>query len=161
MILNGRDLLTYETLLIEADSGHLVVKEKNLKGNDGRISGNRIAIRKEIPTVKKACVLAEELGHYYTTTGNILDQSTVENRKQELRARLWSYNKMIGLTGIIKSYEHGCQTLYDMAEYLNVTEEFLSDAISQYRKKYGVCTELDNYVIFFEPRLSVLRKLQD
>lgn len=34
-------------------------------------------------TSEKACILAEELGHYYTASGNILDQQ--ENRKQELR----------------------------------------------------------------------------
>ena len=58
--------------------------------------------------MKKACVAAEELGHHLTSTGNILDQSDVGSRKQELRARLHAYNNMIGLIGIITAYEHGC-----------------------------------------------------
>ena len=66
--------MLYEDLLIEADMSNLIVKEKPLINNDGLISGNRIAIRKNIATTtEKACVLAEELGHHYTTTGNILD----------------------------------------------------------------------------------------
>lgn len=46
---------------------------------------------------EKSCVLAEEIGRRYTTIGDILDQNDMNNRKQELRARLWAYNKQIGL----------------------------------------------------------------
>lgn len=144
--------MTYEELLKETDSIGLIVKEKPLYSGDGRILKNKIAIRKNISTQKeKSCVLAEELGHHYTTVGNILDQSSVSNRKQELRARMWAYNKLIGLMGIIKSYEHGCQSYHEMAEYLDVTEEFLRDALKRYHQKYGVCTTVDNYIIYFEP----------
>ncbi len=39
-----------------------------------QLKGNRIAIKQDLPTQKeKACVLAEELGHFYTSTGNILE----------------------------------------------------------------------------------------
>ena len=94
--------MNYETLLKEADSLGLVVKEKPLQYNNGRIKGNRIAIRKDIETTnEKACVLAEELGHHYTAAGNILDQSTATNRKQEMRGRIVAYNKLVGLHGII------------------------------------------------------------
>lgn len=57
----------------------------------------------------KKCVLAEELGHYHTTVGDILDLSTASNQKQEYRARLWTYDKMIGLSGIISAYKTGKQ----------------------------------------------------
>lgn len=150
--------MTYEKLLDEAHSEGLIVKEKYIPGYGGRIYKNRIAIHNEIRTFsEKSCVLAEELGHHYTTVGNILDQSSVSNRKQELRARMWAYNKLIGLLGIVKSYEHGCRSLYDMAEYLEVTEEFLKDALERYRQKYGMYTIVDNYIIYFEPGLGVVK----
>ena len=151
--------MLYEDLLIEADMSNLIVKEKPLINNDGLISGNRIAIRKNIATTtEKACVLAEELGHHYTTTGNILDQQNVVNAKQELHARTWAYNESIGLIGIVKAFESGCKSLYEMADYLNVTEDFLKDALESFRRKYGIYTEIDNYFIFFEPYISVMRK---
>lgn len=151
--------MLYEDLLIEADMSNLIVKEKPLINNDGLISGNRIAIRKNIATTtEKACVLAEELGHHYTTTGNILDQQNVVNAKQELHARTWAYNECIGLIGIVKAFEAGCKSLYEMADYLNVTEDFLKDALESFRRKYGIYTEIDNYFIFFEPYISVMRK---
>lgn len=148
--------MTYEELLKEADSIGLIVKEKPLQSGDGRIFKNRIAVRRNIPTQKeKSCVLAEELGHHYTTAGNILDQSSISNRRQENIARTWAYNKMIGLTGIIQSYEHGCRSKHEISEYLGVTEEFLDNAIERYRQKYGEFVPVGNYVIRFEPVLLV------
>lgn len=148
----------YEALLEEACNEGLTVKEKPLKYNNGRIKGRRIAIRQDIEsTTGKACVLAEELGHHYTTVGNILDQDDISNQKQELRARMWAYNKQIGLLGIIKSYEHGCRSKHEMADYLDVTEEFLCDALKRYRQKYGLYTTVDNYIIYFEPCLGVMK----
>lgn len=150
--------MTYEELLQEADDEGLTTKEKDLISADGRIKGKRIAIRRDIPTVKKACALAEELGHHHTTVGDITDQSSTANRKQESNGRLWAYNKQIGLTGLIDGYKNRCQSRYDLAKHLEVSEDFLQDALDCYRAKYGFMAELDNYVIFFEPYLSVMEK---
>lgn len=148
--------MTYEQLLAHSDEAGLVVREKPLKYNDGRIKGNRIAIRQNIETQKeKACVLAEELGHHYTSSGNILDQQKTENVKQEQLARMWAYNKQIGLHGIIDAYKRGCRNIHEMADYLDVPEEFLRDALEAYRLKYGQCVIIDNYTVYFEPYLMV------
>ena len=151
--------MTYEELLSQASSENLLVKEVPLLGSDGRIYNNRIAIRKDIPTLKqKSCVLAEELGHYYTGVGNILEQNSINNIKQERYGRIWAYNHQIGRMGIRQSYLAKCRTLYDMAEYLEVTEEFLIDALQYYKSKYGTFTEIDNYIIYFEPVIGVFEK---
>ena len=152
--------MIYEALLDEAYQSGLSVKEKPLKYNNGRIKGSRIAIRKDIDTTpEKACVLAEEMGHHYTSVGNILDMSDARNRKQERQARMWAYNRLIGLCGIIKAYKAGCQNRYEIAEYLEVTEECLQECIEIYRDKYGVYTTVDNYVIYFLPNLAVMEKV--
>lgn len=148
--------MDYTELLMEADANNLITKEKPLRANKGRIKGNRIAIQNTLTETEKKCVLAEELGHHYTTTGDILNQSSIENRKQEQQARTWAYNKLIGLMGIVDSYKAGCHNAAEMAEHLNVTEEFLMEALERYRNKYGTYTAIDNYVIFFEPSLGVL-----
>lgn len=149
--------MNYEQLLTAADQEGLLVKEQPLTEHDSLIRGRRVAIRQKIDTQKeKSCVLAEELGHYYTSSGDILDQSKVKNRKQEYRARLYGYNLKIGLTGLIRAYESGCKNLYEMAEYLDATEEYLKEAIDCYKSKYGLCTSIDNYIIYFEP-LAVIK----
>lgn len=153
------DFLNYETLLKEADSESLIVKEKPLRTHGGRIKGNRIAIKMDMTATEKACVLAKELGHHLTSTGNILDLSDIRNQKQELHARLWGYNKMIGLMGIVRAYKHRCRNLYEMAEYLEVSEWYLKEALEQYQQKYGSSITVDNYIIIFEPHLAVIERI--
>ena len=144
--------MNYEQLLTAADQEGLLVKEQPLTEHDGLIRGSRIAIRKDIETqAEKSCVLAEEIGHYHTSSGNILDQNKVESRKQEYRARLYGYNLKIGLAGLIRAYEARCRNRYEMAEYLDVTEEYLEEAIDCYKAKYGLYASVDNYIIYFEP----------
>ncbi len=154
--------MTYEELQIQHE--HLNIIEMDLSGVNGLkglyVDGN-IAVDENIPEKEKACILAEELGHYYTTTGNILDQSKAENRKQEYHARLWAYNKQIGLTGIVDAFRSGCRNRHEAAEYLGVTEEFLMDALEAYRKKYGICTTVENYIIYFEPCIGVMEITSD
>ena len=151
--------MNYEALLDEAHQEGLTVKEKPLKYNNGRIKGKRIAIRQDMNTIQKTCVLAEELGHHHTSVGNILDMNDVCNRKQERQARLWGYNKLIGLTGIINAFRAGCQNRHEIAEKLDVTEEYLQECIDCYRDKYGVYTIVDNYIIYFIPNLAVMERV--
>lgn len=150
----------YEKLLDEANTGNVNIIE-NYDFSNTRLKGlycdQNIALSSDLCTVsERCCTLAEEIGHHYTTVGNILNPNNVENRKQEQQARTWAYNKLIGLMGIVDSYKAGCHNAHEMAEYLNVTEEFLIEALERYRSKYGTYTTIDNYVIFFEPSLGVL-----
>lgn len=150
--------MTYESLLVQADSHQLTVKEKHFKQFDGLIVGNKIGIRKDIETTKKkSCVLAEEIGHHFTSAGDILDQSDAMNQKQEHRARLYGYNLKIGLMGIVRAYENGCRNLYEMAEFLDCTEEYLAEALNCYKSKYGKFVTADNYIIYFIPSLIVIK----
>lgn len=131
--------------------------EESLKGI--YIDGN-VAINTSVNnSTEKTCVLAEELGHHHTSVGNILDMNDIRNRKQERQARLWGYNMLIGLSGIINAFRAGCQNRHEIAEKLDVTEEYLQECIDCYRDKYGVCTEVDNYIIYFIPNLAVMEKV--
>ncbi len=150
----------YEQLLDEASEKNITVIENyDLTGTQlkGLYCDSVVAIGNTTTSnTERACVLAEELGHHYTAAGDILDQSTVGNRKQEMRGRIWAYNNQVGLRGIIDAYLHHCQSLSESAEYLGVTEEFLNDSLTYYTNKYGVCTQVDNYVIFFQPNIGVM-----
>lgn len=151
--------MKYNALLNEANAEGISIKERPFKTYDGRLKGKDIYLRKDMNTTEKSCVLAEELGHYYTTVGNILDMNVPENRKQERQARLWGYNRVIGLLGLIRAYEHGCKDKYEIADYLDVTEEYLEDCIDCYRDKYGEYKTVDNYTIYFIPNLMIFKKI--
>lgn len=145
--------MTYEKLLQIAEDEEIEVIEFDFVGNlKGLYENNYIGIRKDLETTKeKRCVFAEELGHYYTTVGNITDLKIVCNRKQEQKAKNWSYEKLIPLRSLIKASCEGCTNLYELSEYLDVTEQFLKDTLEFYQKKYGLYAELDNYCIYFNP----------
>lgn len=117
---------------------------------------NSIAISKALDTrAGKVCIAAEEFAHYQLTVGSIIDLTDVRNQKQEQKARLLAYNDQVGLTGLIKSYEFGCRSLSEIAEYLQVTDEFLDDAIKCYKSKYGMRTIVDNFMVKFEPSFEI------
>ena len=124
--------MTYEELLEEAqDSNIRVIENVRFESqSDALIVNDIIGINKKIrSTRKKMCILAEELGHYQTTVGDIINQNSISNVKQEQQARAWAYDKLIGLKGIIDCYVSGCMSKHDMAEHLEVTEEFLIEAL--------------------------------
>lgn len=154
--------MVYDNLLDEADKENIYVIEnaKFQSKASGLINNDVIGINKNVhSSAQRSCILAEELGHYHTSSGNILDQSSVTNRKQELHAKAWAYNRLIGLYGIINAYRSGCRNGYEIAEHLNITEEFLAEALQYYRNKYGLCTTIDNYVIYFEPSLGIFEQI--
>lgn len=147
----------YECLVEEACKDGIDVYENNFKNNRIKalyIDGN-IFMNEKLTVDEKACYMAEELGHHYTSYGNIIDVNDVQNRKQERQARLYGYNKMVGLRGIISAFQAGCQNVYEIAEHLHVTEDYLQECINCYREKYGVYATVDNYIIYFIPNLTV------
>ncbi|MBF8418914.1 ImmA/IrrE family metallo-endopeptidase [Bacillus coagulans] len=147
-------------LLKEADQEGVEVKEKKLKSENikGLYGDKTIWINHNLSWVEKGCVLAEEMGHYYTTYGDILDQNMVTNRKLEKLARNWAFERLVSLEKIIQAYDFGAINCFEIADFLNVTEQFLLNSLQYYKSKYGLYTSLGAYTIFFEP-LSVFKSL--
>lgn len=154
--------MTYDELLIEAEKNGLKIKEKPLKHNlKGLYNNGRIILDKKLSNnQERKCILAEEIGHHYTTYGNIIDENDISNKKQELFARKWAYKKLVGILDIINAFKIGIRNRYELAEYLNITEEFLQSALDYYEIKYENWYEIDNYIIRFNP-LGVIEKFQD
>lgn len=154
-------MITYDKLLQEADNEGINVKEFTFtSGIKGLYCDNCIAINSKIETqIEKSCILAEELGHHFTSSGNILNQNIISNRKQELKARAWAYNKKISLKGLANAFLINNGNRYHMAEYLGVTEEFLDEAVKYYKYKYGTITDIDDCLILFYPYLQVIKIL--
>lgn len=149
----------YDKLIKEAEKEDVdVVEIKLSKRIKGLYCDNCIAINKDIDTNKeKACVLSEELGHYHTSSRDILDQSDLSNRKQERLARAWGYKRLVSIKDFIDAYKEGVSNRYELAEFLNVTEEFIQECLNYYQEKHGLYYEIDNYIVYFNP-LGVLER---
>ena len=152
-------LTLYEELTKEAHEHGYTVTEVPLEHSDGIVYGKLVGVRTGQTEVEKTCVLAEEMAHAQYTVGNILDLSDTANRKQERFARIKSYDRLIGLSGIVQAFKHGCRNQYEMADFLDVTEKFLREALECYKDKYGLGTTYGDYIIQFEPCLSVSMKI--
>ena len=140
----------YEDLLNSAEKNGVKVVEKTFKSEaKGICKGRKIGINKKLSKAEKTCVLAEELGHYYLTVGNILDTTVSNNQKQEKIARKWAVNRLITIDDFLKANENGCSNIENTAEYLNVTVDFLMSAIESFKTKYGPLYETAGYTITF------------
>lgn len=146
--------LSFDYLCESARLAGIEILVRTLRGrNKGLYGDDIILLDSRIPTsIEKACVLAEELGHYYTSSGNILDQSDLRNRKQELRARQWAFQCMLPLNQIVQAHYAHVAGRYELADYLGVTEDFLQAAINRYTEKYGLSVMADDWhTIYFDP----------
>lgn len=149
----------YEKLISEAHKQGIKVVEINL-GTDkpcGKCINNTIIINSRISIKDKYCILAEELGHYRLTVGDITNQSKIENRKQECIARRWGNRKLVRVLDIIHAFESGTRNSYEVAEFIGVTESFLDECINYYKAKYGTHFTIDNYTVYFEPTLGIVK----
>lgn len=98
---------------------------------------NSIALNKRLETNKeRKCVLAEELGHYFTSVGDILNLKIESNRKQEIRARNWAIQKLVPFDELIFAHQQGYASVYELSEYFDVTEDFMKEAVLFYQRKY-------------------------
>ena len=128
----------YEKLIADYEAEDIRIFEMEFKAqSNGYCKGKDIIIRNSLDTTTKHCVLAEELGHYYTTTGEIYRQDTVTYIKEELKGRRWAYERAVPFQRLLDIVKTGYECVYEIAEFFNVTEQFLIDAILYYQSKFG------------------------
>jgi len=79
------------------------------------------------------CILAEELGHHFTSVGKSIYPAAnfpfwqSYQSKQELKALKWSANQLIPFSTLKKAiHNQSMRDIYDLSEYLNVTPELLT-----------------------------------
>ena len=94
-----------------------------------------IWINRDIPTqIEKRCILAEEsvITIPAAAISWIRRISTTANRRN---GHAWAYEYLVPLSKIIEAYHDGIAGRHALAEYLEVTEEFLQSAIDRYREE--------------------------
>lgn len=153
----------YEQALQEAADKGLDVWEDIALNSDtgGLVVGDTIALSHRLRLYKeKYCVLAEEIAHHDLNVGDILDQSDSGNSQQEYRARMKAFDRLVGMAGIVTCFKAGDRTLYEMAERLEVTEDFLREALAAYRLRYGDGVMVDDCWVRFEPYLDIVEMVE-
>ena len=148
----------YEKLLDEA-KGHGITVIERYPFESPRIRGlccdGTIAISEQIETnAERTVVLCEELAHALTSYGNIL-----EDKQMERRTRERSFDRLIGIKGLLLAYLEGCREPWEFADRFGVPHEFFDAAMQSYRARFGTMKEVTvhgkRYLLTFEPYFSV------
>lgn len=141
----------YEQLL--AENEHIKIKDTHSlpDGYSGFYKDGIILIDKDLSETRKAEVLYEELAHHKLTYGNILDQSKDINRKFENYARRHGYEAALPLRIIVEAHNYGVSSLYELADYVQLSEKYIVEILGHYKQKHGLTTRYGKYVIQFEP----------
>ena len=137
--------------LIEAEKIELI--EDDIPGRvKGLYFDNIIVLHKRIDTQsEKNCILAEELGHYFTSNGNILSQKSINSIKQENSARLWAAEQLIKPSRLIDAFNAGVNSRWELSQFLDVTENFIEESLKHMMKLYGDRLAINEYIIHFDP----------
>ncbi|EUJ30982.1 hypothetical protein MFLO_09822 [Listeria floridensis FSL S10-1187] len=148
----------YEKLVHDYENQILIKEEKMPEKLPALYLNGTIFIDSRKTQIEKSCLLIEELMHWKYTYGNIIDQRKLTNRKQETFARRRGYEELIPLESIIKSFYQGQREYHEVAEHLEVTEEFLRKTVDTYREKYGLMYSYGRYYINFGNTIDVYKK---
>ena len=120
---------THHINLIDANIDNLTGAFINYK------STNIIALKSNLDTNSRTCVLCEELGHFYKdATYNINCKDLNYISKQEHKAKGYAYERLVPYDELVNLKN---LNLYEIAEHFDVTPVFLTNTISYYVSKYG------------------------
>lgn len=84
------------------------------------------------------CVFAEEIGHHFTTSQNIMVFSRKDNyvyMKYEKLALWWATKYLMPLKELIKAINGGLFLTHEIAEHFEVTERFAGIGLKLYIEK--------------------------
>ena len=88
------------------------------------------------------CVIAEELGHHYTTVGDQLPKhyfsgmDRVIASKAEYKALKWAALHLMPYQHLIQAFHKGYHEVWDLADYFDVTEDMITFRLSLLRLKH-------------------------
>ncbi|MGC7610048.1 ImmA/IrrE family metallo-endopeptidase [Staphylococcus epidermidis] len=141
----------FEELCIRNDWIEIEETNRLPKFQPGFYMNGKIYINSNLSETRKAEVLYEELAHHKLTYGNILDQSKWINRKFENYARRHGYEAALPIRIIVEAHHYGVSNLYELAQYVQLSEEHVLEILKHYKNKYGIGTHYGEYLITFDP----------
>lgn len=153
----------YEYLLETARNEDLTVFENvNFKEEiKGLIVNDRIGLSGDLKTTtEKKCVLAEEIAHHFINSGDILGLNNSYNSYQEKKAHRYAVDMLVSVELVINTIIELREdaTIANVAERLEVTEQFLEESLELYSRRFQGVIEYGNYYIYFTPQIHVIDK---
>ena len=79
-------------------------------------------------------LLAEELGHYYCNAFYNSSSSPSTIAQKEYRANKWKCTVLVSANDFIDAFNKGLKNIYEIAEYLNLSEDTVAFAYNYYKE---------------------------
>ena len=130
----------FEELLDEAFVHGIDIKEveptvPKLRAMYMKVKGKKkIFLPKASTQAERTCLLAEEYGHHETGGDRVLRYNNILDWKAESRARRYAHDRLL-TPDAIRIAAQNTDDIYEIAFALNVTVEFLRDAIDCFRAR--------------------------
>ncbi|NLM16093.1 MAG: hypothetical protein GX218_09590 [Clostridiaceae bacterium] len=103
-----------------------------------------MAVDPQLSTSRKAAVAYHEAGHFYCGLGELSD-------KNEFRADSWAARQLIVPEEIVQAVKDGIKNVYELAEKLDVDQEYLEHCLRILKIVRGPYIEHKQYVIWLDP----------
>lgn len=96
-----------------------------------------IALNKSVldTNPKTVVALAHELGHQATNSFYRLKSKYEMRTRAEERATRWAVDELISADELKQAFKEGCTEVWQLAEYFEVTEDFIRDAVRIHKLK--------------------------
>jgi hypothetical protein len=94
---------------------------------------------------ERTAILAEEVAHEVVSGGDIADYSIPINRKSETWARRYALKQLVPLSGLVNAWKDAAVCISDIADYLEVPNDSVENALKAYRAEYGERFMYDGY----------------
>lgn len=104
-----------------------------------------MAISPGLTLAEQTSVTYHEAGHYCTM------QEPGQESRNESRADRWAAKRLVPVQSLIDALKNGCRNLYDVAEHIGVSENFLYKTLDIYQKAHGDYLGHGEWTVWFRP----------
>lgn len=139
----------FEKLMLDYPELEYKIEPKMPDSQKGLYINNVVYLNPNQTREEITGTLAEEIGHHLTSVGDIIEQSSNEERQQEQRARDYGCKLLITPQDFIDCYHERFTYVWECAEFLGVTTKYLQEAIKSYAKIHENGLTYENYQIIF------------
>lgn len=94
------------------------------------LNPNKIETNRELKVI-----LAHELGHHKRNAFYNISSTLETRERQEERATRWAVDTLLPAAEIKKAFKKGYTEAWQLAEYFDVTEDFVKDAVRVHKLK--------------------------
>ena len=102
-------------------------------------------------TAEKICILAEELEHFISTPEDLFVASHSVREKYEKMARFCAVKRLMPFEKLINAKLLSINNSFELADYLNITVDFLQAGIKAYKDHFGLSVPYKDFIIYFDP----------